>query len=114
MGQVDLQTKTDALAACTLLCVPSAQESFGGVYTEAWSFGKPVIGCNIPAVAEVVKDGVDGYLVAQEPAQIADYILHLLLNPGQAEAMGTAGQQKVQSSYTWECIAKRMEQTYQK
>jgi len=114
LGQVDLQTKTNALAACTLLCVPSAQESFGGVYTEAWSFGKPVIGCNIPAVAEVVKDGVDGYLVAQEPAQIADRILHVLLNPNQAEAMGAAGQQKVQSLYTWKHMADLMEQTYQK
>src|SRR5664279_1240090 len=33
---VSLQDKTDALGACTVLCVPSSQESFGGVYTEAW------------------------------------------------------------------------------
>ena len=33
-------TKTDALVAVrTVLCVPSTQESFGGVFTEAWSFG---------------------------------------------------------------------------
>jgi glycosyltransferase involved in cell wall biosynthesis len=51
LGSVDLQTKTDALEACTLLCLPSTQESFGGVYTEAWSFKKPVIGCDIPAVS---------------------------------------------------------------
>ena len=49
LGTVDLQQKTNALAACTLLCLPSTQESFGGVFTEAWSFEKPVIGANIPA-----------------------------------------------------------------
>ena len=31
LGSVDLQEKTNALAACDLLCVPSSQESFGGV-----------------------------------------------------------------------------------
>jgi len=114
LGKVDLQKKTDALAACTLLCVPSIQESFGGVYTEAWSFGKPVIGCNIPAVAEVIIDGGDGYLVAQEPAQIAERICHLLLHPMQAQAMGKAGQRKLEAQYTWWRIAERTEQAYQR
>lgn len=80
LGSVDLQTKTDALAACTLLCVPSSQESFGGVYTEAWSFAKLVIGCNIPAVAEVIADGVDGYLVPQDPKSISDAICQVLFD----------------------------------
>ncbi|MBW4694494.1 MAG: glycosyltransferase family 4 protein [Lyngbya sp. HA4199-MV5] len=113
VGNVDLQTKTNALAACTLLCVPSSQESFGGVYTEAWSFGKPVIGCNIPAVAEVICDGADGLLTAQEPAQIADRILHLLANPTQAIAMGASGKQKVESRFTWHKLAELVEQVYE-
>ncbi len=113
LGKVDLQTKTNAIAASTLLCVPSSQESFGGVYTEAWSLGKPVIGCNIPAVAEVITDGVDGYLVEQEPHQIAEKIIYLLLHPSHAEAMGAAGKQKVESRYTWQKIADRTQQAYQ-
>ncbi len=45
LGIVDTQTKTDALdiAHSSMLCVPSTQESFGLVYVEAWSLGKPVI-----------------------------------------------------------------------
>jgi glycosyltransferase involved in cell wall biosynthesis len=113
LGELSLQAKTDALAACTLLCVPSLQESFGGVYTEAWSFGKPVIGCNIPAVAEVIADQVDGYLVEQEPAQIAERICHLLLNPSCAESMGDAGRRKVARSFSWEHLSARTEQAYQ-
>lgn len=112
LGEVDLQTKTDALAACTLLCVPSTQESFGGVYTEAWSFGKPVIGCNIPAVAEVISVGQDGLLVPQEPAAIADAICQLLGSPSQAQAMGEAGRRKVRERYTWERLAALTEQAY--
>lgn len=113
LGTVNLQEKTDALAACALLCVPSNQESFGGVYTEAWSFGKPVIGCNIPAVAEVVSDGIDGYLVNQEPSQIAERICHLLLHQDQAQTMGKAGQFKVEERYAWNRIAKLTERAYE-
>jgi glycosyltransferase involved in cell wall biosynthesis len=113
LGSIPLQTKTDALAACSLLCVPSTQESFGGVYTEAWSFAKPVIGCKIPAVAEVISDGVDGFLVAQDAEEIADRICYLLLNPDRAHAMGLKGQLKVQTRYTWERIAQSTEAAYQ-
>ncbi len=113
LDTVPLQEKTDALVACTLLCMPSSQEAFGGVYTEAWSFGRPVIGCNIPAVAEVICDGTDGFLVEQQPAQIADRICQLLLNPAMAETMGKAGRQKVTERYTWEALAGLTEQVYQ-
>ncbi|WP_008313463.1 glycosyltransferase family 4 protein [Leptolyngbya sp. PCC 6406] len=107
LGSVDLQTKTNALAACDLLCVPSSQESFGGVYTEAWSFGKPVIGGRIPAIADVVTDGQDGFLVNQDPEEIACRILDLLTQPAAAAAMGLAGKRKVEAHYTWPKLAEK-------
>jgi len=113
LGPVDLQTKTDALAACDLLCVPSSQESFGGVFTEAWSLGKPVVGGRIPAVADVVAEGMDGFLVAQDPGPIAERIGYLLEHPERARAMGQAGQAKVQQHYTWPALAQKTEQVYQ-
>lgn len=112
LGRVNLQEKTDALSACSLLCVPSTQESFGGVYTEAWSLGKPVIGCDIPAVAEVISNGDDGYLVEQEPVQIAERIVHVLLNPAKARAMGEKGHEKVVARYTWSKLARLTQQAY--
>jgi len=112
LGALNIQDKTNALAACTLLCVPSTQESFGGVYTEAWHFAKPVIGCNIPAVAEVIDHSINGYLVSQTPKAIAAAILQLLQNSHQAQIIGQAGQQKLQQKYTWQIIAKKTEDLY--
>ena len=112
MDRVSLQEKTDALSACSLLCVPSTQESFGGVYTEAWSFGKPVIGCSIPAVSELIADGVDGCLVAQQPAEIADRILTLISEPSLAHAMGVAGKQKVDERFNWRQLSTLTEHAY--
>lgn len=112
LGEVGLQEKSNALAACTLLCVPSTQESFGGVYTEAWSYGKPVIGCNIPAVSEVITDGEDGVLVSQEAGPVADAINRLLACPSLASAMGEAGREKVRNRYSWERLAALTEEAY--
>jgi len=112
LGSVDLQTKTDALAACTLLCVPSTQESLGGVYTEAWSFAKPVIGCDIPAVAEVISQGIDGFLVPQESQSIAETICQVLLANNLAASLGIAGQRKVEEKFTWQRLAEKTEQIY--
>jgi glycosyltransferase involved in cell wall biosynthesis len=112
LGQVDLVTKTSALAACSLLCVPSTQESFGGVYTEAWSFGKPVIGCNIPAVAEVIEDGINGFLVNQNSSDIANKIIELLKDPSAADHMGMAGKRKVETRYNWDKIAELTSSAY--
>lgn len=107
LGSVDLETKTSALAGCEMLCLPSAQESFGGVYVEAWSMGKAVVGGKIPSIAALIDDGKDGLLSNQEPAQIAEAILSLLADPERCATMGTAGLRKVQARYTWDRIAEK-------
>jgi glycosyltransferase involved in cell wall biosynthesis len=113
LDAVNLQTKTDALAACTVLCVPSLQESFGGVYTEAWSLGKPVIGGDIAAVRSVIADGDDGFVVPQQPTIIAERLLWILKQPALAEAMGRRGQAKVIAHYTWPRLAEQTERVYE-
>jgi glycosyltransferase involved in cell wall biosynthesis len=109
---VDLQQKTDALAACTLLCLPSDQESFGGVFTEAWSFAKPVIGADIPAVREVIDDGLNGYIVPPTAEAIAERICYLLEHPSLAERLGQTGREKTLQQYSWDKLAQKTEKIY--
>lgn len=113
MGAVSLAEKTAALADCTVLCVPSSQESFGGVFTEAWALHKPVIGGPAPAVREVITPGADGFVVAQDPALIAEHLNLLLAQPGLAARMGQAGFAKVQAHFTWDALAAKTEQAIQ-
>jgi glycosyltransferase involved in cell wall biosynthesis len=100
-----LQDKTDALAACDLFCLPSSQESFGAVFTEAWSLGKPVIGCDIPALREVVDSEVDGLLAPQDPAALAQRITYLLDRPAVRAEMGRQGRAKVAARFSWPRLA---------
>ncbi|MGA2065254.1 MAG: glycosyltransferase family 4 protein [Thermoguttaceae bacterium] len=113
LAGIDLETKTAALAACELLCLPSQQESFGGVYVEAWSQRKPVIGGRIPPIAAVIDDGRDGLLSSQSPDELAAALCRLLADPAQCAAMGQAGWEKVQRQYTWPVLAQKTLAVYQ-
>lgn len=101
LGKVDLQTKSDALAACDIFCLPSAQESFGAVYLEAWSFGKPVIGLDIPQLKSFIDEGENGFLVSANPGEIAEKIIILLENPELGRRMGESGNIKLKKEYNW-------------
>lgn len=112
LGRVDESTKARLLRDCTLLALPSTQESFGGVFTEAWSFAKPVIGCPIPAVSELVQDGVNGLLRAQTPTALAEGIRRILEHPEESLAMGRNGQATVMEQFTWPAIAIKVQSAY--
>ena len=112
LDTVELQEKTDALDACDVFCLPSTQESFGAVFTEAWSMGKPVVGCDIPAVRAVITDGQDGFLTPSTPGAIAERLIYLLEQPGLRAEMGQRGRAKVQAHYTWPKLAEQTEQIY--
>ncbi len=112
LGPVDLREKTDALAASDILCLPSVQESFGAVFTEAWSLGKPVVGCDIPAVRSVVTDGKDGFLAPADAGAIAERLSYLLDRPTLRKEMGARGRAKVAERYTWTRLAAVTEAVY--
>ena len=92
--------------------MPSVQESFGGVYVEAWSLRKAVIGGRIGPIACVIDHGTDGLLSSQDPIELAEAISHLLSHSSQCIAMGNAGWQKVQDKYAWDRLAKKTLEVY--
>jgi glycosyltransferase involved in cell wall biosynthesis len=105
LGPVSEDMRDSLLNACSILCVPSARESFGSVLVEAWSCGKPVVGGPAAATRELIEDGVDGFVVPQDPRQIADRLETLLYNPDRAADMGCRGKEKVHRDYSWRAIA---------
>jgi glycosyltransferase involved in cell wall biosynthesis len=110
---VDLETKTAALASADILCQPSLQESFGAVFLEAWALGKPVIGGKTPAVQELIEDGINGYLVSEDIAELGDRILTLLQNKEIREKMSIAGKNKLSAVYSWDKITRTVMTTYE-
>lgn len=69
---------------------------------EALASARPVVATSLPALCEIVDDGVNGLLV--EPGDIqglAAAIQSLVRNPEQCKAMGRAGRKKVLETRTW-------------
>ena len=62
-----------------LYCMPSRFEAFGIVFTEALSFGVPCIGRKLCAMPEIIKPGINGYLLDNEnPKNLAEIIVKVL------------------------------------
>jgi glycosyltransferase involved in cell wall biosynthesis len=91
LGVPNELVKADAIAACQIFCLPSAHESFGIVYVDAWSYSKPVICGTAPACREFIADGETGLWASQEPEELAEKLLMLLHSPGLQAAMGKQG-----------------------
>jgi glycosyltransferase involved in cell wall biosynthesis len=51
------------LAKSTIFVLPSWNEAFGLVYLEAMSLGNTVVGCLGNGAADIITDGVDGFLI---------------------------------------------------
>ena len=92
---------------------PSGYESFGVAFLEAWSAGKPVIGCRNGAVPDVVRDAQDGILVPFRDAEaLAAAALSLLENPEWARGMGVIGLERVRARHAWPVVARRFRESY--
>ncbi len=113
LPSVDDTMRNALLQACAVLCVPSSRESFGLVAVEAWTCGKPVIGGPAAATRELIDDGVNGFVVAQEPSAIEARLRTLLDEPSMARQMGAQGRAKVQARFNWPVIATAYLQLYQ-
>ncbi len=113
LGSIGPQEKTDAMAACDIYCMPSTQESFGQVFVEAWTLGKPVIGADIPAERELIGDGVDGFVVRPGTDELTNRIVTLLDSPDMRARMGQAGHEKAVTEFSMERIAARTTDAYE-
>jgi len=111
-GVATEEEKADAYARATIFAMPSEHETFGHTYLEAWSAGLPVIAGDIAPLREVVREGIDGLHVRNEPHAIAGAILALLRDPERARRMGEAGRERLAREFSWPSVAKRTGAVY--
>lgn len=96
---------------CDLMVAPSHYESFGQIYLEAMSYGKPVIGCNVGGIPEVIEDGVCGLLAEPGCADsLTDKILKICNNSEYRRLLGKNARDRVKKLFdikkiTYESLA---------
>ena len=84
------------------------QEGLGLVLVEALGCGCPVVVSYLPAILDIVRDGVTGLLTKPgDAANLATKVNGLLDKPESGKRLGHAGRELVLSQFDWERIAER-------
>ncbi len=92
---------------CRGAIVASEFETFSMVAIEAMSYGRPVIATRSGGPEEIVEDERTGYLVpVGDSAAMADRMLRLAENPALSRDLGSAGRNRVRSTYDIDLIAR--------
>lgn len=105
--------KISAFKETDLFLMPSRSDAYGIAFLEAWASRKPVIGSNIGATPDVIRDGIDGLLVKFDDIEdISRVVIKLLKNKNLRKKLGKAGYRKIQESNTWENVAKCTNKLY--
>lgn len=115
LGQVNHFTLLQNYLICDLFCLPSLQEGFGIVLTEAMLAKKPVISTTAGSIPEIVKNNSNGILVSpKNPNALSDAIEKLYLDENLRQKFGTKGYQDVMKKFSWEKSAKAYIDVYEK
>jgi len=80
---------------------------------EAMACARPVVASRLPALGEIVEDGVTGFLAAPEdPVGLAARIAELLASKELRKAFGDAGRTAVLETRTWQANARALASAY--
>ena len=94
-----------ALALSDVYCQITYQDACPLSLLEAMSVGKPVVASRTGGIPEIVTDGLNGRLVNDDPHEIADRVLALLLDARLAHELGECASATVRTRFTWQRAA---------
>lgn len=90
-GRLDDERMLDHMARCRAVCFPPLQEDYGFVTVEAFASRKAVVTCHDSGgPAELVRDGVEGFVCDPTPASLAHALRRLIDDRALAERMGSS------------------------
>ena len=106
LGQLPNEAVAPHLQAAQLFIMPSRYEGFGIVYMEALGAGLPVLATTAGAAGEMVRNGVNGYLIPpDDTAELTRHIQTLHHDRDRLARMGLAAYRRYQKHPTWQDTA---------
>lgn len=104
----------DFYLAADIYALPTLYDPFSNSTLEAMSAGLPVVTTNMNGVAEIITDGVSGFVAGSRSSESLSIALAPLVEDKTLrQTMGTAGQEVV-SGFTWEKTATQTREVYQR
>ena len=105
LGRVSDRELIELYAGALVVPFVPIREDFGLITLEAFHSGKPVLTCmDSGEPANIVQDGVSGFVCEPVPHVIGEKLEYLFQNPGIAMRMGQQGRESVKH-ITWQKVA---------
>ncbi|MET0463959.1 MAG: glycosyltransferase [Chitinophagaceae bacterium] len=98
---------------CLFTTVTSIWEGFGLILLESWLHKKPIIAFDVPAMNEVIEDGVSGLLVPlKDETKLAEKIVQLAQDKQKVKDYGEAGYKRLTEYFNLKRMTDEMEGVY--
>ncbi len=112
-GFIDEEELKTAFASCDLFVLSSLWEVLPIAILEAMSSGKPIVCTDAGGDAELVADGVNGFVVPKrKPKIFAKKVVEILSNEKLKKKMGVASRIRAVKEFNWPMVAKKTIQVY--
>ncbi|GAA4727201.1 glycosyltransferase family 4 protein [Pedococcus ginsenosidimutans] len=113
-GRLDKERLRQVVAGSVATVVPSRwHENQPMTILESYAAEVPAVVTDLGGMPELVRDGIDGLVVAHDdPRALADALLRLHADPAAATAMGRAGRQRLADEFDPQLHLRRLEAVY--
>ena len=102
-------------SAADLFVLPTLEDNLPNTALEALACGIPIAAFNAGGVSEIVRDGIEGRLVARgDVAGLRQAICDMLSEPDTLREMGARARQRATQEFTLELQARRYLELYEK
>jgi glycosyltransferase involved in cell wall biosynthesis/GT2 family glycosyltransferase len=100
-------------ADADVVCMPSRYESFGLVLVEGMAFGKPVVGCAVGGMCEIVEAGGNGLLARPgDAASLEECLARLLADADLRRAYGRRSRELYEQRFALPLVVERTARFY--
>lgn len=109
LGHMPQTRLKDVMSRAHVMVLPSVQDGFGMVLSQALACGCPVIGTWNTGAADLFSDGVEGFIVPpRDPEAIAERLQQLADDPDRRDGMSEAALRRVDELGGWDAYGERM------
>lgn len=99
----------------SVFCILSIEEGLALVQAQAMACGLPVIATTNTGAADIIRDGIDGYIIPiRDVRACKEKLLYLYENQDICSKMGESARQRVSTGFTWDDYGTRMITAYER
>jgi hypothetical protein len=115
LGPVPGATLPDRYREADVFCLLSVEDGFGLVVVQAMAMGLPVIVTPNAGAAELIEDGVNGFVVpVRDPDRVAEMLEVLTDDPRLRLEMGRRARETVLRGFSWSDYGQRAARIYRR